>query len=215
MRVDTLVVGILKTNCYIFGNERTKKAILIDPGNSMDYILSEIKKNQWDIEAILLTHGHFDHIGAVEKIRNILDVNVYAHRKEQIVLEDHIGNLSEEFSHERLKMSADKLFEDGDTFTFADNVVLKVIATPGHTPGSVSYYCEQEAVLFSGDTLFELSIGRTDLLYGSREILLDSIKEKLLVLPDETKVFTGHGGSSTIGMEKRENPHLTEVLWEL
>lgn len=214
MMVKTLVVGVFKTNCYIFGNENTKKAILIDPGNDMDYILDEIKKDGWNIEAILLTHGHFDHIGAVEKIRNILNVSVYANKKEQIVLEDCKGNLSEEFSHKRLKMSANKLFEDGDIFTFADNIVLKVISTPGHSPGSTCYYCEQEGVLFSGDTLFESSIGRTDLLFGNREILINSIKGKLFLLPDETKVFTGHGGATTIGTEKRENPHLADDLWE-
>ncbi len=209
MQIKTLVVNDLQTNCYILIDENTKEAVVIDPGGESDYIMEEIEKSRCDLKAILLTHGHYDHIEAIADIKNKYNVPLYAHEDEQVILKDSYANISSMFGEKELIISADKTFKDGDIFTFG-NTNLKVIHTPGHTPGGVSYYCEKDKVLFSGDTLFLLSIGRTDFPYGDYEALINSIKNKLFLLPEDTKVFTGHGDSTNIGKEKKINP----CLWE-
>lgn len=213
MIIGTFVVGPVQTNCYIVADDKSKEAVVIDPGSNANAILENIRKNNWNIKAILLTHGHFDHIEAVEKLKKELNIPLYAHENEKIILENSTGNLSNSFTHNKIELHADKFFKDRDKFSFG-KITFEVILTPGHTPGGVCYYCKEENILFSGDTLFLLSIGRTDFPYGSYSDLIKSIKEKLFVLPDETKVFSGHGDATTIGREKRENPEVTESIWE-
>lgn len=212
MKVITLIVNEMQTNCYILIDDNTNESVIIDPSDNSEAILNELTKNNCKPVAILLTHGHFDHIGAVEKLRAALNIPVYAHEDEEVILNSSMANISAAFGGKKLEVKADKLFKDNDTFKFGDTV-LKVIHTPGHTPGGVCYYCEKDGILFSGDTLFLLSIGRTDFPYGSEKALIDSIKDKLFLLPDETKVFTGHGDSTTIGLEKKDNPCLTDNFW--
>lgn len=212
MRIKVLIVNDLQTNCYILEDEDTKEAVILDPGGEADYIIDEIEKNNFNLKAILLTHGHFDHIEAVLAIKEKYNIPVYAHEAEQTILKSSQANISSMFGEDAVTMSADKTFVDGDIFTFG-NTSLKVIHTPGHTPGGVSYYYQKDNVLFSGDTLFLLSVGRTDFPYGDYKALISSIKDKLFLLPDNTKVFTGHGDSTTIGKEKKLNPCLSD-MWE-
>jgi len=209
MQIKTLIVNDLQTNCYLLTDESTKEAVIIDPGGEEDYIIDEIEKSGCNLKAILLTHGHFDHIEAVPAIKNKYNVAVYAHEAETVILGNSRANISSLFGDGGLKISADKTFKDGDIFTFG-NTDLKVIHTPGHTPGGVSYYCQKDNVLFSGDTLFYLSMGRTDFPYGDYKALINSIKNKLFLLPENTKVLTGHGESTTIAKEKKLNP----CVWE-
>ncbi len=211
MIIKTLVVGALETNCYIFADEITKEALIIDPGSNEIYILEELSKNNFKPKAILLTHGHFDHIGAVEQLKNELHIPVYIHEKEQIIMENSNYNLSSVFSQNKLELKADRLLNE--TLTFGD-IVLKIIFTPGHTPGGVCYYYEKEHILFSGDTLFLNSMGRTDFPYGNYQELVNSIKNKLFLLPNETKVFSGHGDVTTIGKEKKYNLCLKDNFWD-
>lgn len=213
MIVQTLVVNDMQTNCYIVKDEDTNEAIIIDPGDEADYIIDTLQKNACNVKAILLTHGHFDHIGAVEELKHKLNVPIYAHQNEQMILQNSDFNLSGSFGSKKVELSADNLFEDGDIFNFG-NIALKVIHTLGHTPGGVSYYIEKENILFSGDTLFFLSIGRTDFPYGNYQALIASIKDKLFLLPDETKVYTGHGESTNIGKEKQSNPCILDAFWD-
>jgi glyoxylase-like metal-dependent hydrolase (beta-lactamase superfamily II) len=214
MLISTYIVGPLSTNCYVLVDEFTKKAVIIDPGSSEDQILEEVKNNGWEVVAILLTHGHFDHIGAVEQIKKQLNIPVYAHEAEKPILETPEGNLSRSFSRTNVTTIADYYFADDFEFTFGKDITLKVIHTPGHTPGGVCYYYEKENILISGDTLFYVSIGRTDFPYGSYTSLLDSINNKLFILPEQTRVFPGHGDSTTIGFEKKNNPEMGNGLWE-
>ena len=214
MLIRTYAVGPLETNCYVLADETTQQAVIVDPGGSGDQILEDIKKNKFKIVAILLTHGHFDHIGAVEQIKNELNVFVYAHKDEKSILENPEQNLSRSFSGKSIGTIADIYFSDVFEFSFGKNITLKVIHTPGHTPGGVCYYYNKESILISGDTLFYRSIGRTDFPYGSYTSLIDSINNKLFVLPEETKVFPGHGDPTTIGFEKKSNPEMGNSLWE-
>lgn len=209
MDIKRLVVNDLQTNCYILKDIDTKKGVIIDPGGEEDYIEHEIDKMGCELEAILLTHGHYDHIEAVNYIKNHYNVPVYAHECEQKILSDSGANISAMFGFKNINMKADKVFKDGDLFKFG-NTELKVIHTPGHTPGGVCYYSQKDGVLFSGDTLFLLSVGRTDFPYGDFKSLISSIKDKLFLLPDDTEVFSGHGDSTTIKKEKEYNPCLDE-----
>lgn len=213
MIIKTYIVGTLDTNCYVLADESTKEAVIIDPGSSGDKILESIKSNGWNAVAILLTHGHFDHIGGIENIKNQLNIPVYAHQDEKTILENPEGNLSHSFSRFNLKTVADHYFNDDFIFQFGADITLKMIHTPGHTPGGVCYYYEKESLLISGDTLFYLSIGRTDFPYGSLRDLMNSINNRLFTLPENTKVFPGHGDSTTIGFEKMNNPEMRN-LWD-
>ena len=216
MKLLKHVVRSMDQNVYIYFDENTKEGVIIDPGAQAAAIAEIIYKNGVYVKAILLTHGHGDHIGAVEALKVKYNVPVGAHRWEVPVLADEGLNLSGMVG-ESTSMALDLTFEDGDEFKF-DNCTLKVIHTPGHTQGGVCYYDAENKVLFSGDTLFYGSVGRTDFpnppvkdgigypSYENTDRLLGSIQTKQYTLPDETKVYPGHGQQSSIGFEKKFNP---------
>lgn len=200
-------LGPLQTNAYIIENGN-KECIIIDPGSEGKRLVKNLEKNGLKPLAVLLTHAHFDHIGAVDSITEKWNCSVYIHEKEQDWLQDPSLNGSKYFiSEEITAKDADQLItEEGslDIGTFH----FKVIETPGHSPGSVSYYLQEKQVVFSGDALFARSIGRTDLPGGSHRQLIQSIHEKLLVLPEATVVASGHGPLTSIGDEMNGNPFL-------
>lgn len=205
LRIKTCVVGQVGTNCYIVYKEERKEGIIVDPGDNSPYILNKLKELQLTPQAILLTHGHFDHIMAVEDIkRSFPDIEVCAGKKEQEVLLDPDVNLSTSFGAS-VSIKADRLLDDGEVISIG-GLSFKTLFTPGHTCGSVSYLIEGEEVLLSGDTLFFESLGRTDFPTGSSAQIVTSIRERLFVLPEQIRVCSGHGEQTSIGHEKVYNP---------
>lgn len=206
MRLKTFVVSMVETNAYVVIDESTLNAIVIDPGDNGDEIYDFIKKENIKLNAIVLTHGHFDHIGAVNTIKKYIDVPVIACAGEEIVLENEMYNLSG-MHGKGYTVKADIILNENEEYKFG-NLKFKTILTPGHTPGGGCFYFENEAVLFSGDTLFYQSIGRTDFNFGSMEAILNSVK-KLMKLPDGVTVYSGHGPKTTIGFERKYNPYVS------
>ena len=205
MKIKRLVVGMIGTNCYIVQNEETKECFIVDPGGEATRILSSVKMMGAKVVAILLTHGHHDHIDALAAVRKDTGAPVYACEQEQELLADPEMNLSADFGRNGYGTKADRLVKDGDVLELAGYRV-KVIWTPGHTIGSCCFYIEDAGVLFAGDTLFAQSYGRVDLPTGNSRQIVNSVADILLALPDEVQVFPGHMGYTTIGDEKKYNP---------
>ena len=206
MIIKNFIAGMMQTNCYVAGNEETKECFLVDPAACTSQIVSYIKENGLNLKAILLTHGHFDHIMGITEFLREFPVPVYAYEAEKELLEDAEKNLSASYGMFYIFRDAQYL-RDGQILEIA-GMKIKVIYTPGHTIGGCCYYIEDENVLFSGDTLFYTSIGRTDFATGSYNKLVNSVRLKLFVLPDEVKVYPGHMSETTIGYEKEYNPFL-------
>ena len=206
MEMKHYCVGKVATNCYFAINEETKEMLVIDPGDSAQMLAEKIKKEGLKPKAVLLTHGHFDHAMAAEELAELFGIPVYAHEAEKDTLEDSGKNVSIMIGR-RDSYHADVYVRDGEVLQLA-GMELKVLHTPGHTAGGCCYYLEKEKVLFSGDTLFCQSVGRTDFPGGSMSKLVRSIKEKLMALPDEVRVYPGHMGLTTIGTERARNPYL-------
>lgn len=200
-----LPLGVYQANCYIIHDEAVKEAAVIDPGGDFEEIRRYIEANDLKISYIILTHAHGDHIGALQELKNYSGAAVCIHEGDLEMLKNKRQNLSTEIGGFPVEMAADRLLADGDELKLGETV-LKVIHTPGHSRGGICIYCDGH--LYSGDTLFACSIGRTDLEGGSFEEIIASIKEKLLVLPEATEVYPGHGPSSTILIEKKRNPFL-------
>lgn len=205
MEVQTITVGAIATNCYLAANKETKEAIIIDPGDEAERIDALIRKHEYHPVAILLTHGHFDHVLAAPALAERYGIEIYAHEIEEATLKDPMLNVSGMMGM-RESFQATKYVKEGEELSFA-GFSFRVILTPGHTPGGVCFYVEEENVLFSGDTIFAGSVGRTDFPKGSMRELADSIQKKLVCLPDHTLVYPGHMGSTTIGEEKLYNPY--------
>lgn len=214
MILKVLTVGMMGVNCYIMGDETSGKGIVVDPGAEGNKIIEAIKNENLDIEYILITHGHFDHIGALDKIKEFTGAEVVIHEKGNEYLSNPNLNLSGAFAHRGFTKTADTFVSDGEIIQVG-NLSFKVIHTPGHTMDGVNYYEEHHKVLFSGDNLFQSSIGRTDFPGGNFHLLKSGIKDKLLVLPEDVIVYPGHGGSTTIGSEKRENPYFSVDGWDV
>ncbi len=204
LKVYMMVLGEVQTNFYIAENEETKEAILVDPADGASRISVQIERLGLKPVAILLTHGHFDHILAVNELREKYGVPVYIHEDEKDVLENPVLSLCSMFGA-RCQVSADRFVKDGDILDLA-GFQIKVLHTPGHTKGGACFYIEDEKAVFSGDTLFRYSIGRTDFPTGDLNTLLNSVREKLFVLPEDVDVYPGHEGTTTIGFEKKHNP---------
>ena len=180
--------------------------LVIDPGDSAQMLAGKIQQKGLKPAAILLTHGHFDHAMAAQELAGLLDVKIYAHEAEKNTLEQPRLNVSAMIGR-RDSYHADIYVKDGELLNLA-GTQIKVLHTPGHTEGGCCYYLEKEQVLFSGDTLFCQSVGRTDFPGGSMAKIVRSIKEKLLALPDQVNVYPGHMDFTTIGMERAQNPFL-------
>lgn len=200
LEIRKLIVGPVRTNCYIVNKKGSNEAVIVDPGD--EAFLIELKLTEWKLTpvAILLTHGHFDHIGAVNALKGRFDIKVYAFEKEKEVLTSDM-NLSRMIGGDRMTVEADEYLLEGTIIEVA-GIKFKVLHTPGHTIGSCCYYVEEEKTLFSGDTLFFHSHGRTDFPTGSQSAIIRSIVGKLLVLEDDTQVYPGHEEETTIGSEK-------------
>ncbi len=206
MKIEQYCVGQVGTNCYFAINEETKEVLVVDPGDSAQMLADQIKQKELKPVAILLTHGHFDHVMAAEELAEMFGIKIYAHEAEKSTLEDYRLNVSGMIGR-RDHYHADVYVKDGQVLDLA-GIKLKVLHTPGHTEGGCCYYSEQEGILFSGDTLFCQSVGRTDFPGGSMSQIVRSIKEKLLALPDEVKVYPGHMDHTTIGIERVHNPFI-------
>ena len=198
--IRSVTVSECYTNCYICMNKDTKEGFIVDPGDDELKISVNVSRLEMIPKAILLTHGHFDHIGAVNQLKERYNIPVIVGAKEEKVLTDSRMNLSSMFG-EPVKVNGDKFLEDGENFQVA-GFDIQYILTPGHTPGSGCFYIEEEQVLFSGDTLFQASRGRTDFPGGSESDIIKSIKNNLLVLPGETEVYPGHMNITNIDSEK-------------
>jgi glyoxylase-like metal-dependent hydrolase (beta-lactamase superfamily II) len=203
-----LHVGPLQTNCYIVGCEETKEGAIIDPGGDARHILDEVERLGLKIKYVINTHGHFDHTLANKEVVNATGAPLSIHSADAPMLTQGGGAF---FFGIMGKASppADTILEEGQVLTLG-NVELKVLHTPGHSPGSICLYNEEEGVLFDGDVLFNMGMGRYDLPGGNYRILMQSI-QRLLALPDETMVYPGHGPSTTIGRERRSNPFLYSI----
>lgn len=207
MEIKRLVLGLVRTNCYIVYSEETKKAVIIDPAADSRRIMEEISGLGIVPEAILLTHGHFDHMLAAESLKNGYQIPICVHKADAELVKHPDLNCSQQFLHMSYSISADEELEDGQNLRFLDGA-FTVLSTPGHTEGSCCYYAKEDSILFSGDTLFQESVGRTDLPTGSAAKLVNSIRERLFVLPEDTLVLSGHGDQTTIGEEKQYNPYV-------
>lgn len=207
LTVSALTLGALGTNCYILANEETKEALIFDPADEAQRIGGYLEEHGLKAAGILLTHGHADHIGGAEELREMTGAKIYALDEEESLLQSPKSNLSLFIQHKAVTVKADEFLHDGQELTLA-GIRLKVYHTPGHTPGGCSYYCQEADCVFSGDTLFEGSVGRTDFPGGSMSRIVRSVKEKLLTLPPETKVYPGHGGTTTVEYEKNYNPFI-------
>ena len=206
LKVEQYVVGPVQTNCYFAVNDETKEMILIDPGANADRLIQIIEEEKLNPVAILLTHGHFDHIGAANEVREHYGIKIYASCDEEKLLASPARNLSNAYGMS-LRVTADVLHNDGDILELA-GLKIKAIHTPGHTAGGTCYYIESDKTLMSGDTLFAGSVGRTDYPTASSAAMMESLHDKLCKLPDDTDVYPGHGEFTTIGYEKQNNPFM-------
>ena len=210
MLIDSLTVGFFYTNCYLVACKKTLEAIVIDPGikEAEDKkIFEKLAKHDLKIKYIVNTHGHIDHISGNDILKQATDAEILIHENDALMLADPWENLSEMLDFHAVSPPADRLLHDGDAIKIG-RLKLKVIHTPGHSSGSISLYREAEDAVFTGDTLFAGSIGRTDLPGSSFKEIMLSLKDKIMKMPDNTTVYPGHGAKTTIGKEKRTNPFL-------
>ena len=208
MKLEPLTVGPFEENCYLYWDEKTSRGIIIDPGAEAGRIIQTVEKIGFAPVAVLLTHGHGDHIGALAEVKGNWKLPVYIGKGEESYLADPNLNGSTYFDFPIRAPRPDFLVEDEHLYQF-DSIELRVLSTPGHTAAGVCFLDEKAGVLFCGDTLFQGSIGRTDLAGGSLERLLNSIQKKILPLPDDIVCFPGHGPATTVGAERISNPFLT------
>jgi glyoxylase-like metal-dependent hydrolase (beta-lactamase superfamily II) len=208
MIIETFPVGLLQCNCTIIGSDQTREAVIIDPGDDVPRIVSRLAHHKLTARYIIATHGHIDHVGGFKELKEATGAPVYLHEGDlflynALAMQAQLLGITPPSSTE-----VDARMDDGEEIG-AGEVKLRVHHTPGHTPGSICFYSAgDDARLYAGDTLFMGSIGRTDLWGGSFEEIMDSLRNKVITLPDETVVIPGHGPATTIGREKRFNPFL-------
>ena len=207
LKVKRRVLSACQTNCYYVYREGADDIVIIDPGSNGEIVYDDIKGLGFEkVAGILLTHGHGDHTGGARRLKELSGAKNYAYEDEAEILKDPEKNLSGWFGT-AYGFEADEYFHDKQTFTMA-GVTFTVFYTPGHTKGGCCYYVEEDGVLFCGDTIFNGSVGRTDFYSGSINELARSIRDRILTLPDETKLYSGHGDRTTVEYERKYNPCL-------
>lgn len=202
-----IVVGPVQTNCYFLKHKETGELVIADPGAEAERIIYALEKLQGKPAAILLTHGHYDHICAANELREHYGIPVYAAKAEEGLLADTYSNLSADWSGVPYTVKADVYLEDSAVFG-AGGFSVKMLLTPGHTPGSCCYWIEDEGVCLSGDTVFCGSCGRTDLPGGSMSSMRQSLNRLLHLLPGSTEIYPGHGEATDAEFERKNNPYL-------
>lgn len=209
MKIDRLILGEFQTNCYVVrADESASDCLVVDSGLDARDLIGFLKQHQLTPLAVVLTHGHVDHIVGTAALRqNFPQIRVYIHKLDAPMLIDAQANLSAFAGLAFTTEPADILLVEGDIIEQA-GITLRVFHTPGHTPGGICLYAEQEGLVFVGDTLFADSVGRTDFPGGDMDQLIEGIRTKLLILPDATAIYPGHGMRTTIGREKRSNPYI-------
>ncbi len=207
MRLKTFVTRGMEENCYLIISRQTNEAIVVDPGDVLPELLDFIKTEGIDVKAIVLTHAHYDHTAGVKWLQDKISAPLICGEDEAPVLASPELNLSLMFGADPLSMSADRLLKDNEEFSFGE-LKFKTIFTPGHTQGGICLYFEAQGVLISGDSLFAMSIGRTDFPGGGYRTLINCLKTRIMTLPDETTVYPGHGPKTTIAAEKKYNPYV-------
>ncbi len=212
MILEMLTVGPFQENCYVVGDEETGAGAIVDPGDEAARIALAVEQTNLEISRILITHAHIDHVGAVASLVDEYSCQVLMHAEAEPML----GQLPTQAMMMGLRFGAvptvDRHIEDKEVIEVG-GLQLRSLYTPGHAPGHIAFYIESEGLLLSGDTLFAGSVGRVDLPGGSMEVLMRSIEERLLTLPDETRVYPGHGPETTIGNERVHNPFLQGGLF--
>ena len=207
MIFETIVVGHLAVNCFILGCETTREAVIVDPGADAQRVLDAVKKLDLKVRYVINTHGHFDHVGGNSKVVAATGAPLLVHEAD-IPFLSRASDVAVMYGLQAENSPAPAEFlKEGMTISFG-TCSIKVLHTPGHTPGGCCLYLESEGKVITGDTLFADSVGRTDFPGSSHEALITGIREKLLVLPDETAVYPGHGPATTIGHERRHNEYL-------
>ncbi|BBO90929.1 MBL fold metallo-hydrolase [Desulfosarcina ovata] len=211
MIIRQMALGPIQANCFILGCEETRQAVVIDPGDDIDRILTTLADDRLTVVHIINTHGHFDHVGANKRLKEVTGADILIHSDDAPMLSKLSAAAAAWGMSAENSPAADRLLENGDTITFGVHT-LTVLHTPGHSPGGICLYTEYQEggetrkAVFVGDTLFAGSIGRTDFPGGSFDVLINSIRTRLFSLDDDVKVYPGHMGSTTIGYEKRSNP---------
>jgi glyoxylase-like metal-dependent hydrolase (beta-lactamase superfamily II) len=209
LRMLQLPLGPLQTNCYILACTVTNQAAVIDPSWDGRAILARINKEGWTVSHILLTHTHFDHVGALAELKELTGAPIYVHAEATEMLKRAPAAAALWGFTLDPPPAPDCFLDDGQKLQVGE-LEVEVLFTPGHAPGHVCFYLPAHAALFDGDVLFQGSIGRTDLPGGDYDLLMSTIKEKIMLLPDETVVLSGHGPATTIGYERRANPFLLD-----
>jgi len=207
MKIDCLILGAYETNCYVLrNNDAAKDCLIIDPGLEAEELIELLDEQQLNPVAVVLTHGHIDHIAGVAAMRSRFpEINIYIHNLDAGMLTEPGKNLSAMTGAAFTTEPEDVSLQEGEIIDPA-GVKLLVLHTPGHTPGGISLYSKEDGIAFVGDTLFAGSIGRTDFPGGSMSQLLAGVRENLFTLPEETKIYPGHGPETTIAAEKAHNP---------
>ena len=209
IQIHQLPLGPLQTNCYLVGCDETMMAAVIDPAWNGRGIAAAADEQGWEISHILLTHSHFDHVGGLAQLKEETEAPIYIH-PDAVEMLSHASMSAAMWGVKIPSVPApDHMLAEGDIIRIG-NLKLHVLYTPGHAPGHVCFYVPDYHVVFDGDVLFQQSIGRTDLPGGDFNVLIQSIREKLLVMPDETRVLSGHGPTTTIGVERQMNPFLQD-----
>jgi hydroxyacylglutathione hydrolase len=212
MILEMLTVGPFQENCYVVGDEETGAGAIVDPGDEAARISLAVEQTNLEISQILITHAHIDHVGAVASLVDEYSCQVLMHAEAEPML----GQLPTQAMMMGLRFgevpTVDRHIEDEEVIELG-GLQLRSLYTPGHAPGHIAFYIESEGLLISGDALFAGSVGRVDLPGGSMEVLMRSIEERLLTLPDETRVYPGHGPETTVGNERVHNPFLQGGLF--
>jgi glyoxylase-like metal-dependent hydrolase (beta-lactamase superfamily II) len=207
MIIESFVVGMLQTNCYLLGDNATHQAVVIDPGGESERIARRIKQMGLKLVAILNTHGHFDHITDAWALKERMGGEIYLHSNDEPISQQSMAGMGAMFGLKKRSAEdkIDRYLQEGDSLVFG-GIILEVLETPGHTPGHVSFHMRDAGIVFVGDTLFAGSIGRTDFPGGSHNQLIRSVREKIFPLDGKTVVHPGHGPETTVEREKKTNP---------